>query len=97
MSLLPLYPGSVLNQLGLGSPAESILKVAQEENVDLVVMGARGLGLIREQTFGSVSHRVMTHAPCSAFLVKQPIRKIKNLLIPIETQEYSDAVLTFFK
>ena len=97
VSLLPLHPGSVSKQLEMGSPAESILKVAQEENVDLVVMGARGLGLIREQIFGSVSHRVMTHAPCSAFLIKQPIRKIKNLLIPIETQEDSDAVLTFFK
>lgn len=97
VALLPLHPGSVSKQLEMGSPAESILKVAQEEKVDLVVMGARGLGLIREQIFGSVSHRVMTHAPCSTLLVKQPIRKIKKLLIPIERQEDSDVVLTFFK
>ncbi|MDH5428759.1 MAG: universal stress protein [Nitrospirota bacterium] len=96
-SLLPLHPGAVSKQLEMGSPAESILKVAQEEKVDLVVMGARGLGRIREQIFGSVSHRVMTHAPCSTLLVKQPIRKIKNLLIPIESQEDAEAILTFFK
>ena len=81
----------------MGSPAESILKMAQDDKVDLVVMGARGLGLIREQIFGSVSHRVMTHACCSALIVKQPLRSIKNLLIPIERQEDSNAVLTFFK
>lgn len=97
VSLLPLHPGSVSKQLEMGSPAESILKMAQEENVDLVVMGVRGLGRIREQIFGSVSHRVMTHASCSALLVKQPVRSIKNLLIPIDVQEDSDAVLTFFK
>ncbi len=96
-SLLPLHPGSVSKQLEMGSPAESILKVAQDEKVDLVVMGARGLGRIREQIFGSVSHRVMTHAPCSTLLVKQPIRSIKKLLIPIESQEDSDVILTFFK
>jgi nucleotide-binding universal stress UspA family protein len=97
VSLLPLHPGSVSKQLEMGSPAESILKLAQEEKVDLVVMGARGLGLIREQVFGSVSHRVMTHASCSILLVKQPIRKIKKVLIPVESQADSDAVLTFFK
>lgn len=97
VSLLPLHPGSVSKQLEMGSPAEAILKVAEDENVDLVVMGARGLGRIKEQIFGSVSHRVMTHAHCSTFLVKQPIRKINNLLIPIESQEDSEAILSFFK
>ena len=97
VSLLPLHPGSVSKKLEMGRPAESILKVTQEEKIDLVVMGARGLGRIREQIFGSVSHRVMTHASCSALLVKQPIRQIKKVLIPIETQEDADAVLTFFK
>ncbi len=97
VSLLPLHPGSVSKQLEMGKPAECILKVAQDEEVDLVVMGARGLGRIQEQIFGSVSHRVMTHAHCSTFLVKQPIRKINNLLIPIESQEDSEAILAFFR
>jgi nucleotide-binding universal stress UspA family protein len=96
-SLLPLHSGAVSKQLEMGTPAESILKVAQDDNVDLVVMGARGLGRIQEQIFGSVSHRVMTHALCSTLLVKQPVRSIKNLLVPIDGQEDADAVLSFFK
>jgi nucleotide-binding universal stress UspA family protein len=96
-SLLPLHSGAVSKQLEMGTPAESILKVAQDDNVDLVVMGARGLGRIQEQIFGSVSHRVMTHAPCSTLLVKQPVRSIKNLLVPIDAQEDADAILSFFK
>lgn len=97
VSLLPLHSGSVSKQLEMGTPAESILKMVQEEQVDLVVMGARGLGRIREQIFGSVSQRVMTHAPCSILLVKQPVRTIKNLLVPIDHQEDADAILKFFK
>ncbi|MDH5564771.1 MAG: universal stress protein [Nitrospirota bacterium] len=97
VSLLPLHPGSVSKQLEMGTPAEAILKAAQAEKADLVVMGARGMGRIKEQIFGSVSHRVMTHASCSTLLVKQPVRNIKQLLIPIQSQEDSDAILTFFK
>jgi len=96
-SLLPLHAGSISKQLETGSPAEIILKMAQDEKVDLVVMGARGLGRIREQIFGSVSHRVMTQAHCSTLLVKHPIRTIKTVLVPIEAQEDCDAVLNFFK
>lgn len=97
VSLLPLHPGAVSKQLEIGKPAESILSVAEEEPPDLIVMGARGLGRLQEQIFGSVSHRVMTHANCSNFLVKQPVRTIKNLLVPIDGQEDADAILSFFK
>ena len=97
VSLLPLHPGVVSKRLEMGRPAEAILKVAQEEHVDMVVMGARGLGRIREQVFGSVSHRVMTQAHCSTLLVKQPIRSIKTVLVPVEVQEDCDAVIAFFQ
>ncbi len=97
VSLLPLHPGPVSEQMEMGTPAEIILNVAQENQIDLVVIGARGLGRIREQIFGSVSHRVMTHSPCSTLIVKQPVRRMKNLLIPIDSQEDSNAVLNFFK
>ena len=97
VSLLPLHVGSVSKKLEMGMPAESILKAVQEKNVDMVVMGARGLGRIQEQIFGSVSHRVMMHASCPTLLVKQSIRSIKKILVPIDTQEDSEAMLTFFK
>jgi len=97
ISLLPLHIGKSEKFLESGSPAEVILRVAQEEGADLIVLGARGLGKIREQMFGSVSHRVMTQASCATLIVKKPVRTIRNLLIPIESQEDADSVLTFFK
>ncbi len=97
MSLLPLHVGKTEKRLESGSPAEVVLRVAQEQGADLIVLGARGLGAIREHMFGSVSHRVMTQASCATLIVKQPVRKIQNLLIPIESQEDADAILAFFK
>ena len=49
----------------IGSPAQVILETAQSAKSDLIILGARGLGAVKEIVFGSVSHRVMMHAPCS--------------------------------
>ena len=97
VSLLPSNPGPVKKVLQLGDPAECIIKVAKEHEADLIVLGARGLGKIQEQMFGSVSHRVMTHAPCSTLIVKDSLRKIENLFVPLANQEGSDAILKFFE
>lgn len=97
VSLLPLHPGSVAKRLENGTPAEVILTMAKDEDTDLVVLGARGMGQIREQMFGSVSHRIMTHAPCSTLIVKKPLRKIQQVLIPVESQEDGEAVVRFLK
>ena len=53
-----------------GRPAEKIVEVAKEENIDLIVMGSRGLGGIREFLLGSVSDRVADHAHCPVLIVK---------------------------
>jgi nucleotide-binding universal stress UspA family protein len=97
VSLLPLHPGSVTRRLENGAPAEVILTIAKEHGADLIVLGARGIGRIREQVFGSVSHRVMTHAPCSTLIIKKPLRKIQQMLIPVESQEDGEAVVKFLK
>jgi nucleotide-binding universal stress UspA family protein len=45
-------------------PGETICKVALRENVSMVVMGTRGLGLVRRTLLGSVSQFVLHHAHC---------------------------------
>lgn len=97
LSLLPLHPGSVMRRLEMGTPAEVILAMVKEKGIDLVVLGARGIGQIREQMFGSVSHRVMTHASCSTLIIKKPTRKIQQVLIPVESQEDGEVVVRFLK
>ncbi|RUS47102.1 universal stress protein [Cohnella sp. AR92] len=53
-----------------GSPANAILEKAAEVKSDLIVIGSRGLGPIREFVLGSVSHNVVQHAEVPVLVVK---------------------------
>lgn len=55
-----------------GYAAERICQVAAEEDVDLIVVGSRGLSLAGRFLLGSVSDRVVHHAPCSVTVVREP-------------------------
>jgi nucleotide-binding universal stress UspA family protein len=51
-----------------GHPAQAILNEMERGHHDLIVMGSRGLGLARA-LMGSVSHRVLRHAPAAVLIV----------------------------
>ncbi|MBO3282896.1 universal stress protein [Paenibacillus sp. FSL M8-0228] len=55
---------------GHGNPASIICEIADQEKVDLIIMGTRGKGLVSEMILGSVSHHVIQHAPCPVLTVK---------------------------
>ena len=83
--------------LQVGSPSHVILETAQSAHPDLIMMGARGLGPIKEQLLGSVSHRVLLHAPCSVFILKGPLAPVRHILIPVEGQDDADSLLAFLR
>lgn len=45
-------------------PGDTLCKVAARENASLIVMGTRGLGVVRRTLLGSVSTYVLHHAHC---------------------------------
>lgn len=47
-----------------------IVEVANKSNIDLIVMGSRGLGSVKSLLLGSVSNYVTNHAKCPLILVK---------------------------
>lgn len=53
-----------------GPPARTIIDVAEQANVDAIVMGSRGLGDVSGLLLGSVSHKVASLARCSCITVK---------------------------
>lgn len=53
-----------------GDPAETITEYAKEINADLIIMGSRGLGLVRGVLLGSVSKYVLEHTKCPVLIVK---------------------------
>jgi len=53
-----------------GTPSSAILECAKENCCDLIVIGNRGLGPIREWMLGSVSHHVVQQAQIPVLVVK---------------------------
>jgi nucleotide-binding universal stress UspA family protein len=53
-----------------GDPASGILAAVRAEKPDLLLVGNRGLGEMKELLLGSVSHKVAHLAPCSVVTVK---------------------------
>lgn len=53
-----------------GDPAKQILKCAEGENADLIVIGSRGLSDLKGLLMGSVSHKVTQLAKCTCVTVK---------------------------
>jgi len=53
-----------------GKPAEEIMKVTSTQHADLIVMGAKGLGVVARFLLGSISTRVVQRANCSVLVVR---------------------------
>jgi nucleotide-binding universal stress UspA family protein len=96
-SLLPPHTGPSTTRLELGEPADTIVELAKHEQVDLIVMGARGVGPIKERLLGSVAHRVLTSASCAKLIVKTPLRAFSRLLLPLAGKSDADHALQFLK
>jgi nucleotide-binding universal stress UspA family protein len=59
-------PGSV----SAVKPADAILKLAQDENVDMIVIGTHGRAGLLRLVMGSVAQQVLNGATCPVVTVK---------------------------
>jgi len=53
-----------------GNPGEEILRVAEKEKMNTIVMGSRGLSTVSKLLLGSVSHNVLHNAKCPVTIVR---------------------------
>lgn len=60
----------VHEELLSGPAAEEIIKVAQVRASDLIVMGSRGLGALASLLLGSITQKVISHAPCPVMVIR---------------------------
>ncbi|MEA4901658.1 universal stress protein [Desulfitobacterium sp.] len=56
--------------LASGHPVTKILEEVEKENIDLIVMGSHGYGVVAGSVFGSVSQRVLVKATCPVLITK---------------------------
>jgi nucleotide-binding universal stress UspA family protein len=53
-----------------GDPAAEIIALARKLKSDLIVMGSRGFSPVKSLLLGSVSQKVLQHAPCAVAVVR---------------------------
>lgn len=63
----------VVRRLLAGDPASAILRLAESEEVDMIVMGTHGRRGITRLLMGSVAEEVVRKAPCAVLTVKQKV------------------------
>jgi nucleotide-binding universal stress UspA family protein len=92
---LPARFSNVQRVIQIGHPVDVIVETTRSAHAHLIMVGARGLGPVKELILGSVSHRVLMHAPCSTMIIKAPLSQIRKILLPVEGQEDADAAIQF--
>lgn len=68
------------HRLVAGEPAGEIVRLAEEAQCDLIVMGTHGRRGLSRLLLGSVAEEVMRHAPCPVLTVKASVPASSPLL-----------------
>jgi nucleotide-binding universal stress UspA family protein len=64
-----LDPSSVTTAVVVGAAAVEILRYAEAQHADVIVLGSHGHGLVRRFLLGSVADKVVRQAPCAVLIV----------------------------
>ncbi len=78
-----------------GDPASEIIRAAEDRRVDLVVLGARGLGSVKRILVGSTSSAAVRYAPCAVAVIRGRPRTPTRVLVGVDGSEVSRAALRF--
>jgi nucleotide-binding universal stress UspA family protein len=63
--------GVVVSELVVqGKPSAEIIRQAAESQVDMIVLGTHGKGMLDQALFGSTTERVVRRAPCPVLTVR---------------------------
>lgn len=101
----------VITLIKHGSPVEQILHTAEEERVNLIIMGAQGKTLSKELLLGSVSYEVIRHSTIPVLIQKAEVvrqvghvecraaceRMFERILHPTDFSEHADAAFQLVK
>ena len=80
-----------------GNAAKKIIATAEEEEVDLIVLGRRGLSVIEKLFIGSVANQVLRSSPVPVLLTKKKTSKprFKKILVPTDFSEQEEVERDF--
>jgi nucleotide-binding universal stress UspA family protein len=83
----------------IGEPNKEIVRSTHHEKADLIVMGARGHGLIDRMLIGSTTLKVLRESTVPVLAVKKRDEEsaidIRNILVPLDIYEKVDTALNY--
>ena len=85
----------VQRQVESDTPPERLVAYAEDQDVDLVVMGTHGRRGMRRMLLGSVTEEVVRRAPCPVFtiqtdVVEAPDQAVRRILVPVDFSEAAE-------
>lgn len=80
-----------------GHAAYALVKEAEKRNLHLMVLGSRGFHDIQGYFMGSVSRKVLAHAPCAVFIVKDPIQTQVPVVLAVDGSNASMRAANYLK
>lgn len=84
----------VLANLEQGEPFERIVRIADEENCDLIVMGRSGLSHLERELMGGVTERVIGHTEKNVLVVPEDTQfDLSNILVAADGSSNSESAL----
>jgi nucleotide-binding universal stress UspA family protein len=87
---------STTTQVLYGDARDALVETARRSAIDLIVMGARGLGAVAAFLLGSVSLDVARRAPCSVLVCRGPARPLRAVTIALDGSAHATEALSFF-
>ena len=66
-----ISPNQIQTKVRIGSVFYEICQAAEQDTIDLIVMGSHGRTGLQHVLLGSVAERVVRHAPCPVLVVGQ--------------------------
>lgn len=64
------HEATIRTQAEPGRPAETVARIARQENADAIYIGSRGKDDVEKLLLGSVSTRLVQIAPCTVVVVR---------------------------
>ena len=74
--ILKRRPHIIKSIVAEGLPGAEILQAVKDYQIDLVIVGTRGLSTVKRFLLGSTSDWVMREAPCSVLLVRDKLSQV---------------------
>ena len=80
-----------------GSASKTIIETAEEEKVDLIVIGRRGMSAIEKLFIGSVANQVLRNSPVPILITKKKtgMPRFKKIVVPTDFSDREEVERDF--